>query len=384
MSNKIKVYLDNSATTRPDDRVIAAMQQAMSEHYYNPSSLYAPSLEVEKSMEVCRRNIQDVLKASDGQVIFTSGGTEADNLAIIGSVAAYRSGKVLYSAGEHPAVIESCRSLIKRGFAVEEIPLTPEGIVNLEAFESVITSDTILICVMQINNETGAIQPLRELGELRDKLCPEALFHVDGVQGFLRHTCHVSEMGIDSFALSGHKVHGPKGIGALWISGRQRLQPIILGGGQESALRSGTENTPGITGLSSAISYFPTSHYMREMKISLLNYIRGMIPQARVNGPDPCSHQAADHILNISFPPVMAETMLHAMEGMGVLVGNGSACSSKKKKQSHVLGAMNASSERLESAIRFSLNPYLTQEDIDYAAECLNKNYMLLKRFIRR
>ena len=384
MSGSVKVYLDNSATTRPDDRVIQAMSRAMAEQYFNPSSLYAQSMDVERGMDSCRKGILSSLKAANGSIVFTSGGTEADNLAILGAMGNYSSGKVLYGAGEHPAVIESCKSLNRRGLAVEEIPLTREGIVSLEELESMLTPDTRLICLMQINNETGAVQPLRELAALRDRLCPEAIIHVDGVQGFLRYFCQVSETGIDSYALSAHKIHGPKGIGALWVSGRQRLGPILFGGGQEGALRSGTENTPGIAGLLAAICCYPAEHRMRVMKLRLYERIKSEIPEAQVNGPDPYSEHAADHILNLSFPPVRAETMLHALEGMGVLVGNGSACSSKKKSASHVLSAMRISPAAIESAVRFSLNPYLTEDDIDYAAECVIRNYTLLKRFTRR
>ena len=384
MSGSVRVYLDNSATTRPDERVIQAMSRAMAERYFNPSSLYAQSLDVERSMDSCRKSILSSLKASNGSIVFTSGGTEADNLAILGAMGSFSSGKVLYSAGEHPAVTESCKALSRRGFTAEEIPLTREGIVSLEALDSMLTSDTRLICLMQVNNETGAVQPLRELAALRDRLCPEAMIHADGVQGFLRQACPVSETGIDSYALSAHKIHGPKGIGALWVSGRQRLGPILFGGGQEGALRSGTENTPGIAGLLAAIGCYPMEHRMRAMKLRLYERVKSGIPEAHVNGPDPYSEYAANHILNLSFPPVRAETMLHGLEGLGVLVGNGSACSSRKKKASHVLSAMRIPPMAIESAVRFSLNPYLTEDDIDYAADCVIKNFALLKRFTRR
>lgn len=380
----VKVYLDNSATTRPDDRVIAAMKQAMESQYYNPSSLYAASVDVEKGMEACRKAILSVLKASGGRVVFTSGGTEADNLAIIGGLGNRQPGEVLYSAGEHPAVIESCKALAHRHIESREIPLTHHGLVDLKVLEGMLHAKTRMICVMQVNNETGALQPLKEIARLRDQLCPEALLHVDGVQGFLRHDCLVTDIGIDSYAISAHKIHGPKGIGALWVSDRLRLQPLLLGGGQEGGLRSGTENTPGIVGLACAVETYPKQHTMRELKLRLFEGLQNGIEQLRVNGPHPASPEAADHILNLSFAPVRAETMLHALEGMGVLVGNGSACSSKKKKESHVLSAMKTPAPALESAIRFSLNPYLTQIDIDYAIDSVISNYTLLKRFTRR
>lgn len=384
MSESVKVYLDNSATTRPDVRVMEAMRVAMAERYFNPSSLYAQALETEKMMEACRGSIMRSLGAVSGRVIFTSGGTEADNLAIIGSMKQGKPGRVLYSAGEHPAVMESCRALSSFGYDVLEIPLTREGSVDFAALQELLTADTRLICVMQVNNETGALQPLREIAQIRDRLCPEALFHVDGVQGFLRHECEAEKIGIDSYALSGHKIHGPKGIGALWVSKRVRLQPLLMGGGQEGTLRSGTENTPGIAGLSAAIACYPRSNNMRGMKIYLFERLKEAVPELMVNGPDPASPLAADHILNLSFAPVRAETMLHALEGMGVLVGNGSACSSRKKKVSHVLSAMQIPPARIESAVRFSLNPYLTREDTDYAADCVKRNYAVLRRFTRR
>lgn len=384
MNQKHKVYLDNSATTRPGDSVIEAMRESMAEQYYNPSSLYGPSLEVERLMDDCRGSIMSVLRSENGRVVFTSGGTEADNLAIIGGMANRQPGKVLYGAGEHPAVIESCKSLANRGFVVDEIPLDERGLISLEKLESMLTPDTRLICVMQINNETGAVQPLKEAVSLRDGICPEAFFHVDGVQGFLRHDCHVSDIGIDSYALSAHKIHGPKGIGALWINERMRLQPLLMGGGQEGTLRSGTENTPGIAGLFAAIKTYPKHRSMRGIKLSLYDMLQDAIAQMKLNGPDPRSPQSADHIINLSFPPVRAQTMLHALEGMGILVGNGSACSSRRQKSSHVLRAMKISPSAMESAIRFSFNPYLTKEDVDYTVDGLIKNYALLKRYTRR
>ncbi len=384
MSAQVKVYLDNSATTRPQDSVMDAMREAMSERYFNPSALYGPALDAEKLLTGCRRDIMQALRTAAGRVIFTSGGTEADNLAIIGAMKRAQPGRVLYSAGEHPAVAESCKALSTMGHEAVEIPLREDGVLDLSALEALITDNTRLICVMQINNETGAIQPLAEVAALRDRLCPAALFHVDGVQGFLRHACPVSQLGIDSYALSGHKIHGPKGIGALWVSNRVKLQPLAHGGGQEDGLRSGTENTPGIAGLAAAIADYPRQNDMRRMKLMLYERLRESIPDMKVNGPDPASLSAADHILNLSFPPVRAETMLHALEAIGVLVGNGSACSSRKKKLSHVLSAMRLPAADIESAIRFSLNPFLGAEDMDCAADCVIRNYDALKHFTRR
>lgn len=377
------IYLDNSATTRPSTAVMEAMRQAMTDGYFNPSALYKPAVQAEKRMDDCRALIESKLGAK-GRVIFTSGGTEADNLAILGCLPRRKTGgRILYSAGEHPAVIESCKAAAALGFEAVEIPLLVNGLVDLPAFDSLLTSDTLLICVMQVNNETGAVQPLKAIAALRNVRCPDALLHVDGVQGYLRLPCQAEQSGIDSYALSAHKIHGPKGIGALWINPRVRLQPQLYGGGQESGLRPGTHNTPGIAGLDAAIASYPAVNAMRDLKLYLYERLREAIPALEVNGPYPNSEQAADHILNISFPPVRSETLLHALEAEEVYVGNGAACSSRSGKGSHVLRAMGLSNQRVQSAIRFSLNPFLCRQEIDEAANAVIQSYQLLKQYIR-
>ena len=249
-------YLDNSATTRPTEAVADAMRQCMLEGFYNPSALYAPAVDSEKRLTACREAIACELHADPARVVFTSGGTEADNLAIFGSMSMQRGGRVLYTAGEHPAVAAPCESL-KGTFDVQQIPYDAAGVVRLDALEELLTPDTRLICVMQVNNESGAVMPLCEIAQLRDRLCPQAMLHVDGVQGFMRLSVDMRALGIDSYALSGHKIHGPKGIGALVMGPRMRVAARMLGGGQEKGLRSGTENTPGIAGLLAAIEAYP-------------------------------------------------------------------------------------------------------------------------------
>jgi cysteine desulfurase len=377
------IYLDNSATTRPSAAVMEAMRLAMTDGYFNPSALYKPAVQAEKRMDDCRALIASRL-AAKGKVIFTSGGTEADNLAILGCLPRRRAGgRILYSAGEHKAVIQSCKAAAAPGFEAVEIPLLENGLVDLAALDSLLTSDTLLICVMQVNNETGAVQPLKSIAAQRDVRCPDALLHVDGVQGYLRLPCQVEQAGIDSYALSAHKFHGPKGVGALWISPRVRLQPQLHGGGQESGLRPGTHNTPGIAGMYAAIATYPAVNAMRDLKLRLYERLREAIPALEVNGPDPNSAQAADHIINISFPPVRSETLLHALEAEEVYVGNGAACTSRSGKGSHVLRAMGLSSQRVQSATRFSLNPFLCRQDIDAAANAVIQSYQLLKRYSR-
>lgn len=377
-------YLDNSATTRPTEAVADAMRQCMLEGFYNPSALYAPAVDSEKRLTACREAIARELHADPARVVFTSGGTEADNLAIFGSMSMRRGGRVLYTAGEHPAVAAPCESL-KGTFDVQQIPYDAAGVVRLDALEELLTPDTRLICVMQVNNESGAVMPLYEIAQLRDRLCPQAMLHVDGVQGFMRLPVDMRTLGIDSYALSGHKIHGPKGIGALVMGPRMRVAARMLGGGQEKALRSGTENTPGIAGLLAAIEAYPRDNNMRAVKLHLYERLREIAGENfRVNGPDPASDIAAPHILNCSLVPVRSETMLYALEGDQVYVANGSACSSRKQKLSPVLSAMNVPRRQAESAIRFSICPYTTMEQVDFAADCIARHYEMLKRYERR
>lgn len=376
-------YLDNSATTQPTAQVIAAMQQCMAEEFYNPSALYAPAMLAEKKMQQCRESI--IRHLSSSTVYFTSGGTEANNLAVQGLLRARRGkGLIVYSAGEHPSVREACLHMETEGYETRAIPYDADGLLDLAALEGMMTDDVRLICIMQVNNETGAVQPLQAVADMRKRLCPDAFFHVDGVQGFLRLPVDMKALGISTYALSGHKIHAPKGTGALAVSEGVRLAPLVFGGGQESGIRSGTENTPGIAGLHAAIESYPAQHNMREKKLRLYEMLKDGIENMAVNGPEPQSEYAAPHILNLSFPPVRAETMLHALEGEGIYVGNGSACSSKKRQISPVLKAMGVSAERAESAIRFSLNPFMTEAQMELAAQAVIRQYQILRRFQRR
>lgn len=379
----MQCYLDNSATTRAFEQVVQAMARAMEQDYYNPSAAYAPAVQAEGILSASRRQLMDELGAQ--RVVFTSGGTEANNLAILGRLRALRkSGRVLYSAGEHPAVRESCLAAVELGYDVAQIPLQRDGRCDMDALQSMADEKTVLICLMQVNNETGAIQPLEAAAAIRSARCPQAFLHVDGVQGFLRLQTDLRRLGIDSYALSGHKIHGPKGVGALALGPRDGLQPLALGGGQENGLRSGTENTPAVAGLAKALELYPRQHQMRALKLRLWEQLRRDIPNVAVNGCPPQTEESVDHILNVSFPPVNAETMLHALEGEGVFVSTGSACSARKKKISSVLEAMQVPDALARSAIRFSFSPQNTPEEIDYAAQACLRSYKQLAAYNRR
>ena len=376
------IYLDNSATTRVCAQAVEAMTKCMREEFYNPSALYAPALAAQKKMRDCRDAILKAVHAPMGsKAVFLSGGTEADNLVIFGKAAKARSGQVLFSAGEHPAVKEACQIC---GLEPVEMPYDHQGMVDLEALKGLLSDRVALVCCMQVNNETGAIQPLKEIGALVKEKAPAAHFHVDGVQGFLRVPFDMTAVGADSYALSGHKIHGPKGIGALVMGPRVQLNPRQVGGGQEGQLRSGTENTPGIAGLLAAIEAYPKENDMRENKLLLWRLIREAVPEAAVNGPAPDSDVSAPHILNVSLPPVRSETMLHALEGEGVYVGMGSACSSFKQRISPVLKAMHTPQKLAESALRFSLSPENTADEMRQTVAAIQRQYIILSKYQRR
>ncbi len=383
----MQAYLDNSATTRPSPAVAAAVRDLMEGGWYNPSALYKPALEIQKRMDGVRETCLKAAGAAGQKVIFTSGGTEADNLALMGHLRSRRkTGKVLISSVEHPAVSACADEIRRMGHRVEEIPAGRTGAVDPEKLEGMLDSDTVMISVMQVNNETGAAEPLAEIVRLRNLKAPDAAIHVDGVQGFLRMPLDFNRLGIQSYAFSGHKIHGLKGTGALIIRKDHAIRPLQYGGGQEGNLRSGTENTFGIIALGEAVRTWDpgANERMREMKNRIRTRLLSHIPEARINGPEEDPEACAPHILNVALMPVRSQTMLFALEGDGVYVSAGSACASRKQKISPALKAMGVSTEQADCSLRFSLCPMTTEEEIDYAAECVVKHWEMLKKYTRR
>ena len=381
----MKAYLDNSATTRPGDSVQVLFRELTESGWYNPSALYKPAMDIQKRMDGVRKACLQAAGAEGCRIVFTSGGTESDNLALIGHMRTRRTpGEVLISSVEHPAVSMCAEELRRMGHRVAEIPARTDGTVDLEQLERMMGPETALISVMQVNNETGAVEPLEEIAALRSRLCPEAAIHVDGVQGFLRLPIRFRKLGIQSYAFSAHKIHGLKGTGALILADRHPVKPILFGGGQEGNLRSGTENTFGILALGAAVEAWRTedSDRIRNLKIRLWERLKERIPGAEVNGPVP--EAGAPHILNAALEPVRSQTMLFALEGDGVYVSAGSACASRKQKISPVLKAMGISPARADCSIRFSLSRETTAEEIDYAAERTAVQYGILKKYVRR
>lgn len=383
------IYLDNSATTRPFDSVVDAMSACMRDTWFNPSAAYKPAVDVDRQMRLCRQTIARQLGAQEDEVVFTGGGTESDNLAILGfAETLHGKANFLVSAIEHPAVSDTIQRVKKLGIEVREMPIDSRGIVDLAAAESLMDENTALLSCMQVSNETGAIQPIEALSRMVREKNPKARVHVDGVQGFMRVPMHMGRMGVDMYALSGHKIHGPKGVGALVVRKGMRLVPQITGGGQEKNLRSGTYNAPAILGLGKAVEEMASRQAdvqkLREMKKHLLEKLEAQIPGIRVNGPRPDETDSAPHILSVSFDGVRGEVMRNALEGADVLVSTGSACASHKQKVSGTLRAMGLSSELADGTVRISLGLDNTMEEMEITAAHMAKTAALLAKYRRR
>lgn len=375
------VYLDNSATTRQSKDVTRAEIEAAEQVFGNPSSLYRPGMEAEKLVRSCRSSVARLIGASPEEICFTSGGTESDNTAIYGAVRALkrRGNRVITTAVEHPAVLECCRDLEEQGMDVVRVPVKSDGILDLDALENALNHDTILVSVMHVNNETGAVQPIEAVGRLVHEKT-QALFHCDAVQSYGKLPLDVRKAKIDLLSASGHKIHGPRGVGLLYVSKKARIVPLIRGGGQESGLRSGTENVPGIAGLAKAAE---SAHENMESNLSrvielserLMEGIRASIPDVVLNGPEqrdvPGTETWLPYIVNASFAGCRGEVLLHMLEQQEIYVSTGSACSSRKKDYSHVLKAMKVRPADAEGALRFSFSPENTIEEIDYTLEKL-------------
>lgn len=363
------VYLDNSATTKQHDAVTELMVSAMNDFYGNPSSLHNLGLASEKKVREARKQIAATLSAKEEEIIFTSGGTESDSTALYGIARAKKreGNKIITSKAEHPAVLEVCRRLESEGFQVEYIDVDDKCRLNMEQLKNAVDDHTILISVMAVNNEVGTIMPLKEIAAAKKK----AVFHTDAVQGYGKIS--MKNTGADLISVSGHKIHGPKGMGALYVRRGINLQPLFIGGGQERHMRSGTENVPGIMGLGLAAEMADKNFdrrikQMGEVRNYLLAGIRDQIKDIRINSPEDLSEAAAS-VLNISFMGTRGEVLLHTLETDNIFVSTGSACSSNKKGRSHVLTAMGLKDKEIEGAIRFSFSEYNTIDEMDYVLE---------------
>lgn len=382
------IYLDNSATTRPFDGVIDAMDRCMREAYFNASAAYKPAVDVDRELRACRRLIVSQLGAQEDEVYFTSGGTESDNLAILGVAATLRHpANFVCSAIEHPAVLETIRRVEAMGHEVRLMPIDWHGVVDLAACGELFDEHTALVSCMQVSNETGAVQPITQIARMARAKNKDVRVHVDGVQGFMRVPMHMGRMGVDLYALSGHKIHGPKGVGALVVRKGVRLAPQMTGGGQEKNLRSGTYNSPAILGLGEAVRGMAQRQgeldRLRAMKVrlwALLSDEEGVT----LNGMPAEEETSAPHVLSVSFSGVRGEVMRNALEGEGILVSTGSACASHKQKVSATLKAMGLSTEQADGTIRISLGMMNTMEEMDEAAARMLALYRQLRAYRRR
>ncbi len=383
----MKVYLDNSATTRVYPEAAELMTKVMLEDYGNPSSMHRLGVDAEKYIKTAREQIAATLKASEKEILFTSCGTESDNLAILGYAAAHkREGHHLITTKiEHPAILNTMEHLEKEGYEVTYLDVDHEGRISLDELRDSIREDTLLVSIMHTNNEIGALQPIEEAGALIKKCNPGTVFHVDAVQGYGKNKIIPKKMGIDMLSASGHKIHGPKGIGFLYVKNGIRLQPILFGGGQQGGLRSGTEAVPSIAGLGLAAAKINENlEQEREMLYSLRDgFVKELltIPEVKVNGRE--GHETAPHVVSASFRDVRAEVLLHALEDKGIYVSSGSACASNHPQTSATLLAIGVEQALLDSTIRFSFSVFTTKEELDYTVQVLKELIPVLRKFKR-
>ena len=383
----MEVYLDNSATTKCFDEVAQLMSKIMTQDYGNPSSMHNKGVESEHYLRHAREVIAKNLKVNEKEILFTSGGTESDNLALIGTAFANcRAGRHLITTQiEHPAILQTMQYLEKQDFEVTYLPVDENGCVRLEDLEKALRKDTILVSIMHTNNEIGSLQPIAEIGNLIKKFDKSIVFHVDAVQGYGKFRIYPKRMNIDLLSVSAHKIHGPKGVGFLYINEKIKIHPIIFGGGQQKGMRSGTDNVPGIAGIAKAVE--EVYKYLDkdiERLYSLKEYfVDGLlqIPEVKINGYT--GYDSAPHIVSASIRGIRSEVMLHALEDRGIYVSAGSACSSHKPAPSATLKAIGVEKDMLDSTIRFSFSIFTTKEEIDYTLKVLYDIIPMLRKYTR-
>ena len=384
----MEVYLDNSATTRAYDSVRDIVAKTMCEDYGNPSSMHKKGVEAEKYVRGARETLARLMKVQEKEIFFTSGGTESDNLALIGGARAnHRAGKhLITTAIEHPAILNTMKYLEEEeGYRVTYLPVDMYGRVRLDALKEALCPETILVSIMYVNNEIGSVQPIAEAAGIVKSYNRNILFHVDAVQGFGKYRIYPKKMGIDMFSVSGHKIHGPKGIGFLYINERAKVRPIIFGGEQQKNMRSGTENVPGIAGIAQAAKeiYTGLDEKVAHMRWLKQKFIEGVsqIEHTKVHGLT--DETSAPHIISVGIAGIRSEVLLHTLESKGIYVSSGSACSSTHPSVSGVLRGIGTGKEYLDSTVRFSMSEFTTEEDIDYTLQTLYNCVPMLRKYTR-
>lgn len=387
----MEVYLDNSATTRVFPQVAELMTKIMCEDYGNPSSLHKKGVEAEQYLREARETLARIMKVSEKEILFTSGGTESDNMALRGCVKANsrRGNHIITTQVEHPAILNTAAYLESEGYRVTYLPVDESGRIRLEDLHRAMTPETVLVSIMHTNNEVGARQPIEEAGSLIKQMNPQTLFHVDAVQGFGKAKIYPKKLHVDLMSVSSHKIHGPKGVGFLYIGDKVKIQPILFGGGQQQNLRSGTDNVPGIAGMAKAAQMMYENldediarlYRLKKLFIEEVSKIDGIQVNGLINGG---IDGTAPHIVSVSIEGVRSEVLLHALEDKGIFVSAGSACSAHKPQPSATLKAMGLNKELLGSTLRFSFSVFTTEEEILYTLQQMYVMIPMLRRYIRR
>lgn len=384
----MEAYLDNSATTVALPEVRDIVVKTMMEDYGNPSSLHKKGMEAEQYVKAAAERIARTLKAKPSEIVFTSGGTESNNMAIIGAARANRrAGKhIITSTIEHASVYNVFGYLEEEGYRVSYIPVDENGHLKEKELEAAIDEETTLVSVMYVNNEVGSVNPIEEIGALIKRKNPKTIFHVDAIQAYGKYRINPKKEHIDLLSVSSHKIHGPKGVGFLYIKDGTKIVPIVYGGGQQKGMRSGTHNVPGIAGLGVAAEKIYEDHEakiarMYEIKKEFVKLVQEL-PETKINGLT--DEQSAPHVVSVSFAGVRSEVLLHALEERGIYVSSGSACSSNHPAVSGTLRGIGVERELLDSTLRFSFSIFTTEEEIRYCAQMLSELLPVLRRYRRK
>lgn len=383
----MEAYFDNSATTKVLDSVKDIVVKTMTEDYGNPAAKHRKGMEAEQYIRDARKIIADTMKVQEKEILFTSGGSESNNMALIGAAwANQRAGKHIISTSiEHPSVYNPLGVLEELGFEVTILPVDHDGHISLKELEEAIRPDTILVSTMYVNNEVGAVEPVEEISKIIKAKNPSTLYHVDAIQAYGKYVIRPKKQGIDLLSVSSHKIHGPKGVGFLYIRNGVKIKPLIYGGGQQAGMRSGTENVPGVAGFGAAAKEMYTNHAEKVQKlIELKDYMTdrlGEIEGTVINSKK--GEASAPQIVSVSFEGVRSEVLLHVLEDKGVYVSSGSACSSNHPGISGTLKGIGVAQKLLDSTIRMSFGMFNTKEEVDYTIDVLKELVPVLRRYQR-
>lgn len=384
----MEAYLDNSATTVVSQGVKEIVIKTMTEDYGNPSSMHMKGVEAERYLRTAGETVAKILKVNEKEIIFTSGGTESNNLALMGIAEANkRAGRhIITSSVEHASVLNTMKYLEEQGYEVTYLPVNERGQVKLDVLQDAVREDTILVSVMYVNNEVGALEPVEEISKIVKTKNPKTVFHVDAIQAFGKYRIYPKRLGIDALSVSGHKIHGPKGSGFLYVSEKVKIKPILFGGGQQKGMRSGTDNVPGVAGIAEAAreayeDFEEKTERMYDLKDYFIDRI-SEIENVKVNSGR--GRESAPHIVSVSFVGVRSEVMLHELESKHIYVSAGSACSSNHPHISETLAGMKLTPEEIDATIRFSFSDLTTKEELDYAVDVIKDRISTLRKFTRR